>query len=215
MQQVESFENTVTEVPLVDIIELTGQVNKQKREKAYKMQRIFFMTPQTLERDINAGIVDVSRICLLVIDEAHRATGNYAYCKIIESFEALSVGFRIVALSATPVSKLENLQQVVENLRVCKFEVRDEDDEEVKKYTHDKNIVEVLVDKENTTLVMEQHIFGLMEHGLKFLKQAKVVAYTAHPKFVNKMTLLNMQDEFRRKAAHGEFNNNEMLSAFF
>jgi len=27
--------------------------------------------------------------------------------------------------------------------------VRDEDDEEVKKYTHDKNIVEVLVEKED------------------------------------------------------------------
>ena len=56
-----------------------------------------------------------------------------------------------VSLSATPVSKIENLQQIVENLRVCKFEVRDEEDEEVKRYTHDKNIVEVIVDKENTS----------------------------------------------------------------
>ena len=62
-----------------------------------------------------------------------------------------NVGFRIVALSATPVSKLENLQTIVESLRVCKFEVRDEDDAEVKKYTHDKNIVEVIVDKENNS----------------------------------------------------------------
>ena len=46
---------------------------------------------------------------LLVIDEAHRATGNYAYCKIIEMLEAMNIGFRIVALSATPVSKIENL----------------------------------------------------------------------------------------------------------
>ena len=89
------------------------------------------MTPQTLESDLNDGIVDVSRICLLVIDEAHRATGNYAYCNIIKRLEAEEVGFRIVALSATPVSKLENLQQIVDNLRVCKFEVRDEEDEEV------------------------------------------------------------------------------------
>jgi hypothetical protein len=29
------------------------------------------------------------------------------------------------------------------------LEVRDEDDDEVKKYTHDKNIVEVLVEKED------------------------------------------------------------------
>jgi len=28
--------------------------------------------------------------------------------------------------------------------------VRDDEDEEVKKYTHEKNIVEVIVDKENS-----------------------------------------------------------------
>ena len=44
-QQVEAFQNTITEVPLSDIIELTGLLAKQKREKAYKTQRIFFMTP--------------------------------------------------------------------------------------------------------------------------------------------------------------------------
>lgn len=29
------------------------------------------------------------------------------------------------------------------------FEVRDDDDEEIKKYTHEKDIVEILVEKEN------------------------------------------------------------------
>ena len=109
------------------------------------------MTPQTLEKDLESKNIDVKRVCLLVIDEAHRATGNYAYCKVIQHLEAANVGFRIVALSATPVSKIENLQTIVDSLRCCRFEVRDEDDEEVKRYTHDKNIVEVIVDKENTT----------------------------------------------------------------
>lgn len=64
--------------------------------------------------------------------------------------ELSGVGFRILSLSATPVSKIENLQTIVESLRVSKFEVRDEDDAEVKMHTHEKNIVEVLVDRENT-----------------------------------------------------------------
>jgi ATP-dependent DNA helicase MPH1 len=45
----------------------------------------------------------------LIVDEAHRTTGNYAYCKIIQILETSGSGFRIVALSATPVSKIENL----------------------------------------------------------------------------------------------------------
>ena len=96
-------------MPLTDIVELTGSLSKQKRETAYKTQRIFFLTPQTLSNDIESGIIDLRRACLLVIDEAHRATGNYAYCKVIEQIETANVGFRIVSLSATPVSKIENL----------------------------------------------------------------------------------------------------------
>jgi len=44
-QQVEAFTNTITEVPLSDIAECTGSLNLEKRKEAYKMKRIFFMTP--------------------------------------------------------------------------------------------------------------------------------------------------------------------------
>jgi len=95
---------------------------------------------------MESNIIDPTNVVLLVIDEAHRATGNYAYCKIIQYMETTGVGFRILALSATPVSKIENLQPIVEALRTSRFEVRDESDAEVKKYTHDKDIVEVIVE---------------------------------------------------------------------
>lgn len=108
-QQVDSFINTITEVPLRDIKELTGTTNAQKRAEAYRQQRIFFMTPQTLQKDLENELLDTKKIVLLVIDEAHRATGNYAYCKIIEYLEHAHTGFRILSLSATPVSKIENL----------------------------------------------------------------------------------------------------------
>ena len=158
MQQTESFITTISEVPLSDIEELTGNCSKEKRIKAYQTQRVFFMTPQTLQKDIEANVVPLKRVVLLVIDEAHRASGNYAYCKIIEYLEKLGAGFRIVSLSATPVSKIENLQTIVQSLRVCRFEVRDEDDAEVKKYTYDKDIVEILVDKEDGIQILEKHI---------------------------------------------------------
>lgn len=105
-----------------------------------------------------------------MIDEAHRATGNYAYCRIIQLLEMQNIGFRIVALSATPVSKIENLQTIVQSLRVAMFEVRDEEDEEIKQYTHDKNIVEIIVEKENHICEMENKIFRIMGLALAFLK---------------------------------------------
>ena len=107
---------------------------------------------------------------MLVIDEAHRATGNYAYCKIIQYLEELNIGFRIVSLSATPVSKIENLQTVITSLRCSMLEVRDEDDDEIKKYTHEKDIVEILVDKENYMSELENKMLKLMTLPLAFLK---------------------------------------------
>ncbi len=145
----------------------------------------------------------LKRVTLVVVDEAHRATGNYSYCKLIEYLEKDGAGFRILALSATPVSKIENLQTIIQSLRCSKLEVRDEDDAEVRKYTHDKNIVEIIVDKEDGIHVLETHINSLMELCLGFLKQAKLVSPQTAAKFVNKMTVINMQDDVRAKQLQG------------
>ena len=153
-----------------------------------------------------------AKVVLLVIDEAHRATGNYAYCKIIDLLEtSAKTGFRIVALSATPVSKIENLQAIVTSLRCCKFEVRDECDAEVKKYTHDKNIVEVLVDKEDTISAMEKHIGALQEICLKFLRTCRLVGPDVQAKYINKMTILNLQEDVQRRQQYGS----DMIGAIF
>ena len=108
-QQAISFGQTITEVPLDQICELTGNLAKAKRAEAYKSCRVFFMTPQTLQSDIESNLVGAERIVCLIIDEAHRASGNYAYCNVIKQLEEIDVGFRILSLSATPVSKIENL----------------------------------------------------------------------------------------------------------
>ena len=99
----------VTEVPSGEIIELNGSVSKTSRVQQYEKGRVFFMTPQTMQYDIESGIIDCSKIVCLVIDEAHRASGNYAYCNVIEALEHMNIGFRILSLSATPISKIENL----------------------------------------------------------------------------------------------------------
>jgi ERCC4-related helicase len=80
------------------------------------------------------------------------------------------VGFRIVSLSATPVSKIENLQTIVSALRVSMFEVRDDEDEEIKQYTFDKNIVEIVVEKEDHITEMENKMYKVMGLALAFLK---------------------------------------------
>ena len=56
-QQAIAFSNTITDVPLRHIAELTGYNNQERRAKIYKEARLFFMTPQTLQGDIEANII--------------------------------------------------------------------------------------------------------------------------------------------------------------
>jgi Fanconi anemia group M protein len=68
---------------------------------------VFFLTPQVISNDILRGNVDVNLIKCVVIDEAHKALGEYAFCKVIESINELNKNFRVIALTATPGSDVK------------------------------------------------------------------------------------------------------------
>lgn len=95
-----------------DIAHLEGTVPASKREQFWSSRRVFFCTPQTLSNDLENNRCDARRIVCLVIDEAHRATGSYAYTKAVEEITRVSRRFRMLALSATPGSDAKKVQQV-------------------------------------------------------------------------------------------------------
>lgn len=104
------------------------------------------MTPQTLENDLSSGFADPKSIGLLVIDEAHRATGNYAYVKVVSFLRRFSNSFRILALTATPGSKVEAVQEVIDGLGISYVEIRTEDSLDIKPYVHQRDEDIVVLD---------------------------------------------------------------------
>ena len=58
---------------------VNGTVNSKTRERYWKEKKVFYCTPQTLRNDIEKGLVDVRTISCVVVDEAHRASGKFAY----------------------------------------------------------------------------------------------------------------------------------------
>ena len=87
-------------IPQVETMELTGNVRVGLREKAWQQKRVLFMTPQVSEdqkiidkcfkadcfqimsNDLSRGLFPAKDVKLLVVDEAHRAQGEYAYCQV-------------------------------------------------------------------------------------------------------------------------------------
>ncbi|CAL5333513.1 unnamed protein product [Camellia sinensis] len=139
MQQIEACHNIVG-IPQEWTIDLTGQTSPTRRACLWKDKRVFFVTPQVLEKDIQSGTCLVKHLVCLVIDEAHRAMGNYSYCVAVRELMAVPVQLRILALTATPGSKQQTIQQIIDNLQISTLEYRNENDHDVIPYVHDRKI---------------------------------------------------------------------------
>ena len=53
--------------------------------------------------------MDYNKIVLIVYDEAHRATGKYAYSEINSFLFKKKVFYRVVALTATPGNEIKKV----------------------------------------------------------------------------------------------------------
>ena len=80
------------------------------------------------------------KICCIIFDEAHHAKGRYAYCEIIEKILPINPYFRVVALSATPGSKVSDIIEVIQNLLIEKIEVRTEESLDVRPYVFSRKV---------------------------------------------------------------------------
>jgi ERCC4-related helicase len=119
---------------------LTGGVQPGLRSEEWKSKRVFFMTPQTLLNDLKNGYADPKKIVLLVVDEAHRATGSYAYVEVVSFLRRFNQSFRVLALTATPGADVEAVQKVIDGLDISKVEIRTENSMDICNYVHQRRV---------------------------------------------------------------------------
>ncbi|XP_065847940.1 DEAD-box ATP-dependent RNA helicase FANCM isoform X2 [Euphorbia lathyris] len=196
MQQIEACHNIVG-IPQEWTIDMTGQLSPTKRACFWQTKRVFFVTPQVLEKDIQAGTCLVRNLVCLVIDEAHRALGNYSYCVAVRELMAVPVQLRILALTATPGSKQQAVQNIINNLHISTLEYRTEDDSDVIPYVHNRKIelLEVVLGKDTVDVnkllleVIRPYVAKLT--GLGLLQNRDFKTFSP-PDF------LNSRENFRR-----------------
>ncbi|KAL1970469.1 hypothetical protein VTN77DRAFT_4113 [Rasamsonia byssochlamydoides] len=143
-------------IPRSQTILLTGNVPPGTRAEEWQTKRVFFMTPQTLINDLKTGIADPKRIVLLVVDEAHRATGGYAYVEVVKFLRRFNKSFRVLALTATPGSTVEAVQAVIDGLDIARVEIRTEQSLDIRDYIHARNIdIQTFTNSEEMILCMD------------------------------------------------------------
>ncbi|KAL6870796.1 hypothetical protein ACP4OV_014644 [Aristida adscensionis] len=174
IQQIEACHNTVG-IPQEWAIDMTGKRIPSERSCFWKSKRVFFVTPQILANDIQSGICKANQIVCLVIDEAHKASGNYAYCNAVRELVAAHVPLRILALTATPGSKHVDIQNVIDNLYISELVHRDEEDSEVSGYVNTRQVEVLEIPFGSDTTQVHDMLLEVMRPHLNRLRDAAVI----------------------------------------
>ncbi|EIW86508.1 P-loop containing nucleoside triphosphate hydrolase protein [Coniophora puteana RWD-64-598 SS2] len=143
-QQIDACHKTCG-IPGSDAVELTGNNPRPYRSQMWETKRVFYMTPQTLLNDLISDNCDPGSIVLLVVDEAHKGTGDYAYAQVVRYLMAKNPHFRVLALTATPGSNPEAVQAIVDSLHISRIEIRNEASLDLIEYMHKKEIKQHIV----------------------------------------------------------------------
>lgn len=142
-------------IPRAATTMLTGNTPPGIRAEEWLKKRVFFMTPQTLINDLKSGMCDPKNVVLLVVDEAHRATGNYAYVEVVRFLQRFNTSFRVLALTATPGASIETVQGVIDGLVISRIEIRTEESLDIRQYVHPRKIDTVPFDNsDEMTMIM-------------------------------------------------------------
>lgn len=202
-QQVESFGRLFPTIPTEEI---TGMQSVKTRNKLYSENKIFFMTPQTLDNDLKKAIVtNQGEISLIVIDEAHKATGNYAYVNIVNKLAELKAIFRVIGLTASPGSNLEAVQKVITALKTTAIELRTEQDPELKKYTYNKRIQIAEIEEEDKQICYKSILDRMLNSRLEVMKKFGVCEKKITINYLTVIFLLKAKEKF--KSNRMEFEN--------
>jgi Fanconi anemia group M protein len=198
VQQHEQTFRKHLDLPSDAITAFTGEITPEKRRTAWNTARVILSTPQALENDLLTRRVLLDDVSLLIIDEAHRATGDYAYVFVAQQYVTYSKLQRVLALTASPGSDEPSIDEIIRNLHIEQIEVRTPDDADVKEYVHETDIEYITTPLppaiKNVKKALEK------THNEK-LHQLRLLGFTDVD---SKVQLLALQSQLHGQIASGE-----------
>ena len=127
-----------------DPVVLTGTIAPDRRHTMLAPPKVIVATPQVIANDLAEEKFRLEDVSLLVVDEAHRAVGDYPYVRIGQ-LNQLGPRARVLAMTASPGARKERIQAVWQNLGIEHFEYRTLFDADVRPYQHGIGVETVTV----------------------------------------------------------------------
>ena len=161
-------------IPEKHTAEISGKSKPGSRDAMWRNKRVFFCTAQTLVKDIEEGRCEARNIVCIVLDEAHRATGEYAYSVLVRLIEESDAKYRLLGLSATPGTDIKSIQSVVNKLKISRIEARTEADPVVKQYIHHREEEIIVIAQPDIVKSLDKQFSDLIAPILCRLREENV-----------------------------------------
>lgn len=187
-----SFLSSFLRINKKQITVFTGEVKPNDRIQLWEDKKVIISTPQVIENDILSHRISLESVSLVIYDEAHHATGKYAYVFIHEHYLKECNDSHSIGMTASPGNDREKILEVCKNLSLNHVEIRTKYDEDVKPYVHELNISwkKVVPPQEFTYAV--QLLRKALSPRLQILRNVGAIE-SASVSTINKTKLLNAQ----------------------
>ena len=176
------------------ILSVTGQLKKSERNEMYKNADVIVATPQTIKNDLDnekdlgndsENNSFISNFSCIIIDECHRAVGQYAYTQIAKAAkEQERIGNKIllIGLTASPGGKYDKIEEIMKALSIENVEIRTENDKDLADYVQKIRIkwIEVELNQEIKSAI--SLLEELMDNKIKTLKELNINVSKKMPK---------------------------------
>ncbi|MCJ8737138.1 hypothetical protein PDJAM_G00020340 [Pangasius djambal] len=195
-QQIEACYR-VMGIPQQHMAELTGSTPAPQRRELWRSRRVFFLTPQVMVNDLSRNTCPAPQIKCVVIDEAHKASGNHAYCQVVRELWNQTKQFRVLALSATPGADMKAVQQVISNLLISHIELRSEESPDVQAHSHQRSVDKIVVPLGESLTGYQSRYLQVLERFTSRLTQMGVLNQRDLRSFTKYQVIL-AREQFRR-----------------
>ncbi|RJU86020.1 MAG: hypothetical protein DWB89_04575 [Candidatus Poseidoniales archaeon] len=164
-QHLENAIPVLSNVSELKPISLSGQQTASKRPELWKGSRLVFATPQVVRNDVRQGVLSLSDCSLLVVDEAHHCTGEHAMAEVAEMYISQSKEPLILATTASPGSRREQVQEICSRLGIQKIHMRTKEDPAVAEFLSELDVEEVVVEVPSEIIELAEP-FRIWQEGI-------------------------------------------------
>lgn len=182
------------------LVMFTGETPPDERDQGWRAATVCFATPQVVKNDLIAGRYTLEDVTLMVVDECHRAVGNYSYVFLAQQYLSTATHPLLLAMTASPGGQPEKVQEVCANLRIGIVETRVEEDEDVAPYVHDREIEVITIPLPGELEQALNDLNLLLDHRLDQLRTSRFDVPKRQQLTMKALKALNAQIQARIQA---------------